>query len=261
MFSNQAEKMRNAVRSTYADIAKKGGSCCGPMMDCCSGQTTPSAEDLGYSRAQTQGIPEGTDLGLGCGNPHAIASLNPGETVLDLGSGPGLDCLIAAEAVGEEGQVIGVDMTAEMIERARANGAKVKVTNVEFRLGEIEHLPVADSSVDVIMSNCVINLAIDKVAVYREAFRVLKSGGRLAIADMVATEPLAEADRQDAALYAGCISGAATIDETKTMLTELGFGSVEIDVRLGLEDEGKKGAGESDFKTKVVSATIEAVKP
>ena len=135
------------------------------------------------------------------------------------------------------------------------------MTNVEFRLGEIEHLPVADASVDVIMSNCVINLAIDKVAVYREAFRVLKSGGRLAIADMVATEPLAESDKQDAALYAGCISGAVTIDEIKAMLTEIGFESIDIDVRLELEDEGKKGAGESDFKTKVVSATIEAVKP
>jgi len=202
-------------------------------------------------------------MGLGCGNPVALASLKPGETVVDLGSGGGFDCFLAAKQVGESGQVIGVDMTPDMVTKARMNAEKIGSKNVEFRLGEIEHLPVADGSADIIMSNCVINLSPDKASVYRDAFRILKPGGRLAIADIVATAPLPEEVQQNLALVSACVGGAATIDDTVKMLEDAGFAEIKIQVK----EESRKlisewVSGESkNVGDYVVSAYIEAVKP
>ena len=206
-------------------------------------------------------VPEGSDMGLGCGNPQAIAALKPGETVLDLGSGGGFDCFLAARQVGETGRVIGVDMTPEMIRKARANATKANVANVEFRLGEIEHLPVADRSVDAIISNCVINLSPDKAAVFRDAFRVLKPGGRLAIADIVATAALPEDARKDLTLISGCVGGAAPIDEIETFLREAGFRDIRIQPKDSSREFIREWAPGRRAEDYVVSATIEAVKP
>jgi SAM-dependent methyltransferase len=206
-------------------------------------------------------VPEGADLGLGCGNPQAIASLQPGERVLDLGSGAGFDAFLAARRVGPGGHVVGVDMTAEMVSKARANAAKVAIGHVEFRLGEIEHLPVTDASVDVIMSNCVINLSPDKPAVFREAFRVLAPGGRLAISDIVAIAPLPPPLQQDLAAYTGCVAGAALVEDLERMLGDAGFGDVRIDVKTGgraLVSGWVPGRSAEDY---VASALIHAVKP
>jgi ubiquinone/menaquinone biosynthesis C-methylase UbiE len=206
-------------------------------------------------------VPAGANMGLGCGNPQAIAALKPGETVLDLGSGGGFDCFLAARQIGDHGRVIGVDMTPAMISKARANADQGGYHNVEFRLGEIENLPLADHSVDVIISNCVINLSPDKERVFKETFRVLKPGGRLAISDVVATTTLPETVRHDVTLYTGCMAGASLIDELETMLATAGF----IDIRLKPKDESRSfirdWAPGSRIEDYVVSATIEAVKP
>ncbi|HEX9724346.1 MAG TPA: arsenite methyltransferase [Vicinamibacteria bacterium] len=241
--------VREVVRERYGRIASSvdvapAEGCCGGGSSC--GST--NSLDIGYSESELSQIPEGANLGLGCGNPQGIAALSPGETVLDLGSGGGIDCFLAAKQVGDSGWVIGVDMTPQMMARARANAAKSGVRNVEFRLGEIEHLPVADESVDVILSNCVVNLSPDKPAVFREAFRVLKPGGRLAISDMVATGPLPEEVRNNLDSYTGCIGGAAEISELEKMLSEVGF----VDVRVSPK------AASRDL---VVSANIEARRP
>jgi ubiquinone/menaquinone biosynthesis C-methylase UbiE len=196
---------------------------------------------------------------LGCGNPNAIASLRGGETVLDLGSGAGFDSFIAAKAVGPEGRVIGVDMTADMISRARENARKVKAENVEFRLGEIEHLPVADASIDVILSNCVINLSPEKLAVFSEAFRVLKPGGRLAISDVVATAEIPIELRTQAAALAGCVSGAAPLDEVRAMLAQVGFS--RVDVKISPRSAEIVSGWLPGIEKFVASATIEARKP
>jgi len=211
---------------------------------------------LGYSEVDLAAVGDGADLGLGCGNPNAIASLRPGETVLDLGSGGGFDSFLAARAVGPTGRVIGVDMTPEMVTRARTNARKLEAKNVDFRLGEIEHLPVADGTVDVILSNCVINLSPEKSAVFNEAFRVLRVGGRLAISDVVAIAPIPPELRTQAAALAGCISGAAHIDDVRAMLTAAGFKSIVIKISPNsaqIVDSWMEGANRF-----IASATIEA---
>jgi arsenite methyltransferase len=254
--------IRSAVRETYGRIAEQNhnGGCCGGGCGAPAvGGTT--AEKLGYSAADVNAVPEGANLDLGCGNPQAIAALKPGETVLDLGSGAGFDAFLAARAVGDAGRVIGVDMTHEMLAKARANAAKVGYTNVEFRLGEIEHLPVADASVDVIISNCVINLSPDKPLVFREAFRVLRSGGRLAISDVVASAELPEAVRQDLALYTGCMAGASQIGELEAMLRDAGFTAISIQPKDASREFIRDWAPGRRVEDYVVSASIEAVRP
>jgi arsenite methyltransferase len=254
--------IRSAVRETYGRIAEQNhnGGCCGGGCGAPAVGGT-SAEKLGYSAADVNAVPEGANLDLGCGNPQAIAALKPGETVLDLGSGAGFDAFLAARAVGDAGRVIGVDMTHEMLAKARANAAKVGYTNVEFRLGEIEHLPVADASVDVIISNCVINLSPDKPLVFREAFRVLRSGGRLAISDVVASAELPEAVRQDLALYTGCMAGASQIGELEAMLRDAGFTAISIQPKDASREFIRDWAPGRRVEDYVVSASIEAVRP
>jgi SAM-dependent methyltransferase len=249
--------IKDMVRSRYGSIAAAASSCCAPATPSCCGDS----QQIGYSDAELASLPEGANLGLGCGNPQAIAALKPGETVVDLGSGAGIDCFLAARQVGPSGRVIGVDMTHEMLAKARTNAAKVGASNVEFRLGEIEHLPIADNTVDVILSNCVINLVPDKAQVFREAFRVLKSGGRLAISDVVNARALPEALASDPALLCGCVSGAAPAEQVEAWLAEAGF----RDVRVTKQPQSREliatwapGTGVEDY---VVSATIEAVKP
>ncbi|HRI13762.1 MAG TPA: arsenite methyltransferase [Verrucomicrobiota bacterium] len=257
--------VREEVRSTYGKIAlNKQNGCCASEAAAGCGTDRPSAtsaDKLGYSPDEIAASPEGADLGLGCGNPQAIALLKPGETVLDLGSGAGFDCFLAARVVGPTGRVLGVDMTPEMLAKARANAAKGGVSNVEFRLGEIESLPVSDSSVDVIISNCVINLSPDKPRVFREVFRVLKPGGRVAVADIVRSADLPPELSADLAAHCGCVAGAASVDELNAMLREAGF----TDIRIRPKDTSREfirnwvpGRDAADY---VVSATIEAAKP
>jgi ubiquinone/menaquinone biosynthesis C-methylase UbiE len=215
---------------------------------------------MGYTSEELASSPEGADLGLGCGNPQAIAALRPGETVLDLGSGGGLDCFLAANQVGASGKVIGVDMTPQMVARARENALKGHFDNVEFRLGEIEHLPVADQSVDVILSNCVINLSTEKPRVFQEAFRVLKPGGRLAISDVVATAEIPAEIRQDPELFSACAAGAATVSELATLLEEVGFSEIRIQPKDESRDFIREWAPGLRIENYIASATIEARK-
>lgn len=216
---------------------------------------------VGYSAAELQSAPAGSDLGLGCGNPQAVAALKPGETVLDLGSGAGFDGFLAARQVGTTGRVIGVDMTPEMLAKARKYAETEAYSNIEFRLGEIENLPVADSAVDVIISNCVINLSPDKSRVFREAFRVLKPGGRLAISDVVATAPLPDDVRNDLTLYSSCIAGAATVVDLEAMLRESGFDRVSIRPKDESRQFIREWAPGRNIEDYIASALIEAVKP
>ena len=224
------EKVKKVIRESYAKIAKKDSSCCAPVDSCC--ESTDLAEDIskkiGYTEEEMKTVPEGANLGLGCGNPVALASLREGETILDLGSGAGFDCFLAAEKVGKNGRIIGIDMTPEMIEKARENAKKGKYENVEFRLGEIENLPVADNSVDAIISNCVINLAPDKRRVFMEAFRVLKPGGRVMISDIVLLKELPDFIKNSIEAYIGCVSGAIMRDEYIEAIKAAGFQEVRI---------------------------------
>ena len=256
----EQDDIRQAVLENYAEVAKRGGGGCGPATSCCGGGEIVSTR-FGYSEEDVTSVPEGANMGLGCGNPQAIAALRAGETVLDLGSGGGFDSFLAARQVGETGRVIGVDMTPEMVRKARAIAQKGSFSNVEFRLGEIEHLPVADESVDVILSNCVINLSPEKPGVFREAFRVLKPGGRLAVADIVATASLPEEMRNDLALRAGCVGGAATIGELEEMLQAAGFQQIRIQPKDQSREFIREWAPGRRVEDYVVSATIEAVKP
>ncbi len=223
------EKVKKIVRNRYAKVAKSNGSCCASSVNCCSKPTDEQVSKLvGYSQEELNAVPEGANLGLGCGNPTALASLKEGERVLDLGSGAGFDCFLASKKVGKSGKVIGVDMTPEMLDKARSNAKKGKYTNVEFRLGEIENLPVADNSVDVIISNCVINLAPNKKRVFEEAFRVLAPKGRLMVSDIVLLKDLPKAIQENVEAYAGCISGAELKQNYIELMRKSGFKEVKI---------------------------------
>lgn len=271
MSAKQADKIRQQVRSSYAKVAEasnagEASDCCGPQSSCCGVSdddaiNTLVSTRLGYSEGDLSAVPKGADMGLGCGNPRAIAGLQPGEVVLDLGSGGGFDAFLASAEVGESGHVIGIDMTPDMLSKARTNAVKGKFSNVEFRLGEIEHLPVADNSIDVIISNCVVNLSPNKPQVFRDALRALKPGGRLAISDVVATIEMPDELKNDPQLYAGCMAGASLIDDLKQIMVDAGFEKVSIEPK----DESREfikdwapGRGVEDY---VVSAHIEAMKP
>lgn len=258
------EKLREKIRNNYSKIAIKGsgGCCCSP--GCCGSEHTmdvnAATRNLGYSEKDLQNIPSQANMGLGCGNPIAIASLQEGETVLDLGSGGGFDCFLARRQVGETGFVIGVDMTPEMIKLARENAEKTGYKNVEFRLGEIEHLPVADASVDVIISNCVINLSLDKEKVFKEAYRVLKKGGRLSISDVVATAELPEDIKNDISMLTGCISGASYVEDIKTMLKNSGFKDINLKPKDNSKEIVSSWVPGKNIDAFIASYMIEAVK-
>ena len=239
------EEIRKVVREGYGTIAKTESSCCARVSSCCGGSVADEvSKKIGYSEEELASVPEGANLGLGCGNPVALASLKDGETVLDLGSGPGFDCFLAANKVGKRGKVIGVDMTPDMLDRARENARKGNYSNVEFRLGEIENLPAADNSVDAVISNCVINLSPDKKQVFKEAYRVLKPGGRLMVSDMVVTKELPEAIKESVEGYIGCLSGAISKDEYLEAVRNAGFREVRIEGESNylelMEDPGVK---------------------
>jgi SAM-dependent methyltransferase len=268
---NETNDIRDAVRERYSylvgDKLDYGDCGCAPQSEngCCAPTKSKSYSEvsskLGYSNQELKDVPEGSNLGLGCGNPQAIAALIKGEIVLDLGSGAGFDVFLAANQVGKTGKVIGVDMTPKMINKARENAEKGKYTNVEFRLGEIENLPARDNSIDVIISNCVINLSPEKQKVFNDSFRVLKSGGRIAVSDVVATTDLPNELKTDMDLYSSCVAGASSIDEIENMLKKAGF----VNVKIKPKDESKEfihdwapGTKISDY---ITSATIEAVKP
>jgi arsenite methyltransferase len=254
--------VRVVVREKYGAIAEgKDPGCCGS--GCCAGDTDV-LDQIGYTAEQTAAIPEGSNLGLGCGNPLAHAQVKPGETVLDLGSGAGIDCFLAAREVGATGHVIGVDMTPAMIERARANAVKSGATHVEFRLGEIEHLPVSNASVDLVISNCVVNLSPDKPQVFREALRVLRPGGRLLVSDLVLTRPLTPELQRDVDLYVGCVAGAALREDYLDMMRVAGFADVEV-LSEGRYEVGRgalpEGSARHEAFTAVVSVKVRARKP
>jgi arsenite methyltransferase len=225
----KAKEIKKIVKDGYAKIARQGGSCCSSR-SCCGGDTPAQeiSKSVGYSLKEMSAVPEGANLGLGCGNPVALASLKEGDAVLDLGSGAGFDAFLAAQRVGKKGRVIGVDMTEAMIEKAKKNARKGGYTNVEFRLGEIEDLPVEDSAVDVIISNCVINLSPDKASVFKEAFRVLKPGGRLMVSDLVLVKDLPRAIKESVAAYVGCLAGAIFKKDYLNFIEEAGFGDIKI---------------------------------
>jgi arsenite methyltransferase len=264
------ENVHEAVRERYGKIAKTKNQNCGCGCGCSS-----SSQDIGYSKGELASVPDGADLNLGCGNPVALASLKPGETVVDLGSGGGLDCFLAAKKVGQKGKVIGVDMTAEMLERARANLKKSSHKNVEFRLGEIENLPIADNTADIIISNCVINLSPDKQRVFNEAFRVLKPKGRLMISDMVLLKDLPERIKGSMLAYVGCVAGADKKDEYLNKIRQAGFEKVEVlkedqlpesmltdqDIAEFVKEQQLSEQEIAEVSSAVVSVKVSAIKP
>ena len=262
MKGNQTDKIRQLVRGRYAKAAEGSGcGCNSENTSSCCGSSEDIAQIMGYSPEELGSVVEGANLDLGCGNPTAIGKLTPGEIVLDLGSGGGFDCFLAAKKVGDKGSVIGVDMTPEMLSKARENAVKMGMANVEFRLGEIEHLPVADNSIDVIISNCVINLSPEKKQVFQDAYRALKPGGRLAISDVVATAEIPDQLHKQAALLTGCVAGAEHIDRIRNLLGEVGFRDVKIELKAyskELVSSWFPGSGAEDY---VASANIQAFKP
>ena len=260
---NDKEEIREFIRKNYTEVALKGssGGCCSG--GCCDGDTMDIAESsikMGYTVGDISNVPPEANMGLGCGNPIAIVDLKEGEIVLDLGCGGGFDCFLARGQVGETGYVIGVDMTPDMVSLSRKNGEKSGYANVEFRLGEIEHLPVANESVDVIISNCVINLSLDKEQVFKEAFRVLKHGGRLSISDVVATAELPEQIRQDLTMMSGCIAGAEHIENIKVMLNNASFKNIKMEPKGNSRDIIKSWVPGKNIEDYVASFIIEAIK-
>jgi arsenite methyltransferase len=272
------EEIRKVVREGYGKIAKQDSSCCASEKSCCGG--TDSAQNIGkkigYSEEELKAVPEGANLGLGCGNPIALASLKEGEVVLDLGSGAGFDCFLAANQVGKTGRVIGVDMTAEMLDRARENAQKGNYDNVEFRLGEIENLPVGDNQVDVIISNCVINLSPNKKRVFDEAFRVLRPGGSLMVSDIVLLKELPAEIRNSVAAYIGCVAGATSKKDYLEAIQAAGFeetnvlGEATFSVDLLVNDPAAREVAKNlklsrerakDLASSVVSIKVSAIKP
>ncbi len=274
----EKEGTRKVVREEYAKIAKQDNSCCAPAKSCCGGADSVKdiSRNIGYTEEELKTVPEGANLGLGCGNPIALASLKQGETVLDLGSGGGFDCFLAAKQVGKTGKVIGVDMTGEMLDRARENARKGNFDNVEFRLGEIENLPVGDNQVDVIISNCVINLSPNKKRVFQEAFRVLRPGGRLMVSDIVLLKELPDEIKNSVAAYVGCVAGATVKEEYIEAIHGAGFEETKVlgettfpseflandptarEVAKNLKLSREKA---SDLAGSVVSIKVSAVKP
>ncbi len=258
------EETREQIRKKYSKIALKGGGDCGCSSGCCGAKTRLDVKEitknLGYSEDDLSNMPDQANMGLGCGNPLAIASLKEGETVLDLGSGGGFDCFLARRKVGESGHVIGIDMTPEMIKLSRENARKSKVANVEFRLGEIEHMPVADGVVDVIISNCVINLSVEKEKVFKEAYRVLKTGGRICVSDVVATAELPEELKKDIAMLTGCIAGAEYVENIRAMLTNAGFKNIRMTPKDNSREILSTWAPGKGIENYVASFIIEAEK-
>lgn len=279
--SAKDNEIKKHVRDRYARAVKTGSSCCGPVSSpCCGGEMDVSqgqaSQMVGYTSEELAAVPEDANLGLGCGNPTALAGLRPGEAVLDLGSGAGIDCFLAARKVGPKGRVIGVDMTPEMLDRARDNARKSGLANVEFRLGEIENLPVADNAVDVIISNCVINLSTDKPRVFREAFRALKPGGRVMVSDLVLLRPLPATIRESVEAYVACIAGAMVKDDYLGAIRAAGFTGVKIvaekpfPAELVLEDSLASGVAKTlklsrkaleEHISSVLSLSVTASKP
>ncbi|MFD1513784.1 arsenite methyltransferase [Halomarina rubra] len=267
--ARSADEQRRIVRERYAAIATESSDgCCDGGADgaddadqCCSSSVDEQSREMGYDDADVDAVADGANLGLGCGNPTAIAALEPGQTVLDLGSGAGFDCFLAANAVGPTGHVVGVDMTPEMVEKARENARRNDTDAVEFRLGEIEHLPVADGTVDVVISNCVVNLSPDKQQVFAEAFRALKPGGRVAISDVVQTAPSPEDVTENPAALAACVSGAATFADLEAMLDRAGFEAVSIEPKDESASFIREWDDERDLSEYLVSSVVEARKP
>jgi len=272
------EEIKKVVREGYGKVAQKSGSCCGPAVSCCGGSDLIQdiSKKIGYREEELAVVPEGSNLGLGCGNPVALASLKKGEVVLDLGAGAGFDCFLAANQVGPGGRVIGVDMTAEMVDKARENIGKGNYKNVEFRLGEIENLPVANNHVDVVISNCVINLSPDKKRVFQEAFRVLKPGGRLMVSDIVLLKELPEEVKKSVTAYLGCVAGAISKEGYLRAIREAGFqesrvlGEETFPVELYANDPTAKEIVKNlnlsqekakDLAKSVASLKVSAVKP
>ena len=260
---NNNEEIRDHIRKNYGEIAQKSSEGCCSGGCCCGNEPfdiTKTSIKLGYNEEELSEIPSGANMGLGCGNPIAIAALKEGEIVLDLGSGGGFDCFLARRQVGESGQVIGVDMTPDMIKLARNNAQKSGYVNMEFRLGEIEHLPVADSTIDVIISNCVINLSLDKERVFKEAYRVLKPGGRISISDVVATAPLPQNIRSDLNMISCCIGGAEYVDDIQRMLENAGFKDITLIPKDNSREIVKAWAPGKNIEDFVASFIIEAKK-
>jgi arsenite methyltransferase len=247
--------IRDDVREHYAKVAQGETGCCDSGNSCCN-----VSEQIGYSKEDLESLPKEAEMGLGCGNPISFAGLKLGEVVLDLGSGGGVDCFLASKIVGATGKVIGVDMTPEMISKARKNAASGNYQNVEFRLGEIEHLPAGDSTVDAVISNCVINLSPSKLQVYKEAHRVLKPGGRLAVADMVALQPLPDHLKNDVAAYTGCLAGAELISRLEAWLSDAGFECIEIKVRHKSSEFIQSDTAEGRLDDYIASADVTAFK-
>ncbi|MCJ7735321.1 MAG: arsenite methyltransferase [Anaerolineales bacterium] len=269
MTSSKDKIIRDSVKERYGEIARHDQGENQPQSSCCGGNTIdafdlilPKIQSslMGYSDEELASVPDGANLGLGCGNPQAIAALKPGEVVLDLGSGAGFDSFLAARQIGNEGKVIGIDMTPDMIKKARENAEKGSYSNVEFRQGEIEKLPVEDSSIDVILSNCVINLSPDKPAVFKEAYRVLKPGGRLAISDMVASAVMPAEIREDLNLHSACVSGALLVEDLNQILVEAGYKNIQINPKDESREFIKKWTPGIPIEDFVLSATIEATK-